>query len=107
MTAIPPRPRVDASPLVPPGPRTRSTSARDLTDEELDRYILARLQMAGVSLDPLPVRDPSAPADRERILASGRSLLRGGGAALSALELDPQDWPPLLYPASLPPVEER
>ncbi len=106
MTPTSPRPGPGASPLVPPGRRSRPTSARDLSDEELDRYILARLRMAGVSLDPLPAHDPSAPADRERILASGRSLLRGGAAALSALELDPQEWPPVLYPASLPPVEE-
>jgi hypothetical protein len=98
--------------MVPSPPRrpfspVRTSPAADLSDEELNRYILTRLRLAGVSLDPLPERDPDAPADRERVLNSARSLLRGGAAALSALELDPQDWPPLLYPASLPPVEER
>lgn len=95
-------------------PGTRSDSrgpgpspAESLSDEELNRYILIRLRLAGVSLDALPDREPDAPADRERVLNSARALLRGGAAALSALELDPQDWPPVLYPAALPPVEER
>lgn len=71
----------------------------ELPDDELDAYILARLSMLGVDLSVLPEDDPDAPADRARILESARDFLREAPAAIAALELDPQDGPPALYPA--------
>jgi hypothetical protein len=74
------------------------------TDEELDRYVDVRLRLAGIDLSVLPEDDPSAPADRTRILRSARSFLRGTVTALAARELDPQEFPPVVYPAALPRV---
>lgn len=72
----------------------------ELTDEELDAYILTRLRIIGVDLDVLPEDDPDAPADRRRILASARRFLRRTVPALSDFELDPQQVPPAIYPST-------
>ena len=69
------------------------------TDEELDAYILARLEMLGVDLSVLPADDSDAPADRRRILASARRFLRSTPRAISEFELDPAGPPPAMYPA--------
>lgn len=74
------------------------------SDEELDRYIRTRLALIGVDLDVLPESDASAPADQERVLRSARRLLRNTVPALSDFPLDPQEVPPVMYPAHLPPV---
>lgn len=71
------------------------------TDEELDAWITARLELAGVDLGVLPEDDPEAPADRRRILASARRFLRRTPPAILALEMDVQDVPPSMYPAEL------
>lgn len=73
----------------------------DLTDEELDAYILTHLKMLGVDLDVLPEDDRSAPADRNRILSSARRFLRTTPAAIAAFPLDPQEVPPSLYPVEM------
>lgn len=85
---------------------SRAGRGRSPTDEELDAYIRTRLDLIGIDLDVLPEDDPDAPADRERVHRSLRNFLRNTVPALSEYELDPQAWPPLLYPASLPPVTE-
>lgn len=72
----------------------------ELTDDELDAYILARLRMAGVDLGVLPESDPSAPADRKRILSSARGFLRTTPSAILAFEPKVQSVPPTLYPAA-------
>ncbi len=90
-----------------PSPRSNAplpVEVDDLTDEELDRYVLVRMRLAGIDLSVLPEDDPSAPADRTRILRSARSFLRGTVTALAERELDPQAFPPMVYPAALPPV---
>lgn len=84
------------------GPR----DPQDLTDEELDEYIRVRLSLAGVDLSVLPESEEGAPADRVRILRSARNFLRNTGPAISGYALDPQDVPPVLYPASLPTIRE-
>jgi hypothetical protein len=73
----------------------------DLTDDELDAYILARLKMAGVDLSVLPESDASAPADRNGIMASARRFLRATPAAILGFEPEVQAVPPALYPAAL------
>lgn len=73
--------------------------AQEPTDEELDAYILARLALLGVDLSVLPEEDPHAPADRARILESAREFVREAPPAIAALELDPEDGAPALYPA--------
>lgn len=81
---------------------TRSSQEPDaLSDEELDAWILARLKLAGVDLGVLPEDDEDAPADRRRILASARRFLRSTPRAILELELDPQEVPPVMYPAAL------
>lgn len=75
--------------------------ARQLSDEELDAYILTRLEALGVDLDVLPEDDPEAPADRRRILRSARRFLRETLPALAGFEMELDDAPPLLYPAGL------
>lgn len=77
---------------------------RGLSDEELDLCILARLALVGVDLDVLPDDDPEAPADRRRVLRAARQLLRDTVPALAGFELDPQRWPPALYPPASPPA---
>lgn len=86
------------------GDRTEPRSLDDLGDEDLDRYILTRLAMAGVDLSVLPDDDPSAPADRLRILRSARAFLRDAIPSISALRLDPEAAPPEFYPAALYPL---
>jgi hypothetical protein len=70
------------------------------TDAELDAYILTRLSLAGVDLSVLPSDDPSAPADRRRILQSARAFLRGTPPVLRELAFGLQDAPPSMYPAA-------
>lgn len=84
-------------------PRTQ-----ELTDEELDAYILTRLRSLGVDLDVLPLDDPEAPADRTRVLGGARRFLRSTPAAILAWEPDPQAVVPAMYPASMgPALRER
>lgn len=70
------------------------------TDEELDRYILARLRDVGVDISVLPEEDEDAPADQRRILRSARRFLRGTPPAIRAFAMDVQDVPPVMYPAT-------
>lgn len=77
----------------------RAPRAQELPDEALDAYVLARLAMLGVDLSVLPEDEADAPADRARILESARRFLREVPGAIAALELDPEDGPPGLYPA--------
>jgi hypothetical protein len=74
----------------------------DLSDEELDRYILTRLEIAGVDLSVLPEDDEAAPADRARILQSARSFLRSTVTAIAELRIEPEDTLPALFPTTLP-----
>lgn len=74
--------------------------AQDLTDEELDAFILARLKAAGVDLSVLPADDPEAPADQRRILSGARRFLRSTPPAILAFEPDVQEVPPVAYPAA-------
>ncbi len=71
------------------------------SDEELDRFILARLRLAGVDLSVLPDDDPEAPADQKRVLAAARTFLRSTPRRIAELELDPLGSPPAMYPAEL------
>ena len=76
---------------------------QELSDDELDAYILTRLRMAGVDLGVLPDSDADAPADRERILAGARRFLRSTPPALLAFDMDEQEVAPAMYPAALAP----
>ncbi len=69
------------------------------TDAELDVHIRARLAVLGVDLSVLPVDDPDAPADQQRVLASVRRLLRESVPAIADWQVDAQTVPPVLYPA--------
>jgi len=71
----------------------------DPTDEQLDTFIRARLDLIGVSLDDLPANDPNAPADQVRILAALRTFLRTVPPQISAFPMDVQVTLPVLYPA--------
>lgn len=73
----------------------------DLSDEELNDYIHARLSMLGVDLSVLPEDDEDAPADRKRILESAREFLRGTPPAIVDFEMDRQAVPPEMYPTEL------
>ena len=73
----------------------------ELTDEELNTYILARLQQLGVDLSVLPEDDGDAPAAQRRILASARRFLRATPPEISALELDALGPAPVLYPSEM------
>lgn len=75
----------------------------DPTDEELDVAILARLSLLGVDLSVLPEDAPDAPADQRRILASARRFLRSTPGAIADFRMDPQEVPPIAYPAALAP----
>lgn len=77
------------------------------TDSELDQYIKTRLRLIGIDLSVLPEDDASAPADQLRTIRSVRSFLRSTVPALSAFELDSQQFPPVLYPSALPSVTEQ
>jgi hypothetical protein len=79
----------------------------DPTDAELDTAILARLALLGVDLSVLPEDDPDAPADQRRILASARRFLRSTPRAIADFAMDPQEVPPVAYPAALAPRMER
>jgi hypothetical protein len=81
--------------------RPDSMDPRRLSDDELDGLILTRLALVGVDLGVLPEDDPEAPADRARVLRAARTLLRSTVPALAAFRLDPQRWPPALYPPAL------
>ncbi len=72
-----------------------------LTDEQLDAWILARLESLGVDLSVLPEGDDEAPADRRRILASARRFLRSTPGTIAAFELDPLGPPPGVYPSEM------
>ncbi len=74
---------------------------QELTDEELDAYILTRLKGLGVDLGVLPEDDEDAPADRKRILESARRFLRSTPPAIHGFEMDVQEVPPVMYPAAL------
>lgn len=80
---------------------------QELTDEELDAYVLTRLRLAGVDLGVLPEDDPDAPADLRRILSGARRFLRGTPPAIIGLEMDPQEVAPSMYPAALAPDREE
>jgi len=100
-----PDPAHDARPSRSPARRPathRGSRVRDAdpTDEELDAFILMRLEMLGVDLSVLPEDDPDAPADRRRILASARRFLRTTPAGIVNYTLDPLGPPPILYPAA-------
>ncbi len=69
------------------------------TDAELDVHIRARLAVLGVDLSVLPVDDPDAPADQQRVLASVRRLLRESVPAIAGWQVDLQAVPPVLHPA--------
>lgn len=73
---------------------------RELTDAELDAYILTRLAIAGVDISVLPKDDEDAPADQRRILASARRFLRSTVPAIREFPIDPQEVPPVLYPGN-------
>lgn len=73
----------------------------DLSDEELNDYIRARLSMLGVDLSVLPEDDEDAPADQKRILESAREFLRDTPPAIADFEMDRQEVPPEMYPAEL------
>ncbi len=80
---------------------------QELSDEELDAWIVARLKSLGVDLGVLPEDDPKAPADRRRILAGARRFLRSTPPAIMAWEPDPQEVVPSMYPAWLGVVPEE
>jgi len=82
-------------------------SLQELNDEELDRYILARLKAVGVDLSVLPEDDPDAPADRRGILSGARRFLRSTPPAILAWEPDVQRLAPSMYPAALAPLLEE
>ncbi|MDX1394361.1 MAG: hypothetical protein R3195_08220 [Gemmatimonadota bacterium] len=75
-----------------------SQEADRLSDDELDAFILARLELLGVDLSVLPEDDEDAPADRRRILRSARQFLRTTPGAIAGYELDVAGPPPALYP---------
>jgi hypothetical protein len=83
--------------LHPPAPRFPLSA--DVSDAQLDAAILARLDLLGVDLSVLPEDDAEAPADRRRILASARRFLRSTPGAIADFAMDPQEVPPVMYPA--------
>jgi hypothetical protein len=72
---------------------------QELTDEELNQYILTRLKQLGVDLSVLPESDPDAPADQRGILRAARRFLRRTPPAIHGFEMDPQAVAPMMYPA--------
>ena len=68
------------------------------TDDDLDRYILTRYALLGIDISVLPVSDPEAPMDQERLLANGRSILRQDVVAADFV-IDPQFHLPVPHPA--------
>lgn len=96
-----------STPQAPLAPPVDPAGMQELSDEVLDTFIRVRLALAGVDLSVLPESDPEAPADQDRVLRSARGFLRNTVPRLSRFELDPQEWPPVLYPSRLPEVIER
>lgn len=85
-------------------PTSRPSVSRrhlDVSDADLDTMILARLELLGVDLSVLPDQDSDAPADRSRILASARRFLRSTPGVIADFVMDPQETPPVMYPAEL------
>jgi hypothetical protein len=74
---------------------------QDLSDDELDAYVLVRLAALGVDLSVLPEEDEDAPADRRRVLEGARRFLRTTPAAILALGPTVDSEPPILYPSAL------
>ena len=74
---------------------------QEVTDAELDAYILTRLRSLGVDLSVLPEDDPDAPADQRRILMGARRFLRSTPPAIMAFDPDVQVVAPVMYPAAL------
>lgn len=74
---------------------------QDLSDADLDAYVLARLRSVGVDLDVLPDDEPDAPVDRRRVLLAARRFLRSTPGVILGWEPEPEDAVPYLYPASL------
>jgi hypothetical protein len=68
------------------------------TDEELDRYIRTRYALLGIDISVLPVADPDAPMDQERLLRNGRSILRED-VEVADFPIDPQLHLPQPFPA--------
>ena len=75
--------------------------AQEMTDEELDAYVRARLRQAGVDISVLPEDDPEAPADQRGILEGARRFLRSTPPAILGFEPDAQLVAPVMYPAAL------
>lgn len=84
-------------------PESIPRSLADLSDEDLDRYVLTRLAIVGVDLSVLPEEDPDAPADRVRILRSARAFLRATVSRISEFEPDLGSSLPTLYLPLHPP----
>ena len=78
-----------------------ASDIQEVTDAELDAFILTRLRSLGVDLSVLPENDPDAPADQRRILMGARRFLRSTPPAIMAFEPDVQAVAPVMYPASL------
>ncbi|MGD8321225.1 MAG: hypothetical protein PVJ02_12235 [Gemmatimonadota bacterium] len=74
---------------------------QELSDAELDAFILGRLAQAGVDLSVLPEDDPDAPADQRRILEGARRFLRSTPPTILGFEPDVQEVAPSMYPAAL------
>lgn len=68
------------------------------SDEELNVYIRTRYALIGVDISVLPVSDPEAPMDQERLLENGRSILRQDAEAAD-FPIDPQFHLPVTHPA--------
>jgi hypothetical protein len=62
------------------------------SDAELDALVRTRLRQSGIDLNQLPA------AAQTSALASCRSQLRAS-RQISDYAADPQNWPPVLYPA--------
>ncbi|MCG8468933.1 MAG: hypothetical protein MJB57_12135 [Gemmatimonadetes bacterium] len=85
-------------------PQARGEARRrtvELSDDELDAYIEARLKLLGVDLSVLPEEDEDAPADQRRIMASARRFLRSTPGAIADYALDPLGPPPTIYPSEV------
>ncbi len=59
------------------------------SDAELDAYIRTRYALLGIDVSVLPMKDPDAVMDQERLLANGRQILRQDAAAADFV-IDPQ-----------------
>lgn len=70
------------------------------TDDELNVYILTRYALLGIDISVLPVDDPDAVMDQQRLLADGRRILRAEVLIADAV-VDSQFAIPSLYPSAL------